>query len=92
MFSRSKAVKIEKSGKFFFFFGVYIRSMAEAELTEDAASPEDANLGKFDTAVAIDIEGLPAVRARSLHFEEGPGDAVGAGVANVGAVDVAAPA
>ena len=50
------------------------------------------NLGKFDTAVAIDIEGLPAVRARSLHFEEGPGDAVGAGVANVGAVDVAAPA
>lgn len=66
--------------------------MAEAELTEDASSPEDANLGKFETAVAIDIEGLPAVRARSLHLEEGPGDAVGAGVANVGAVDVAAPA
>lgn len=68
--------------------------MAE-ELTEDgtrSTGPEDAGFGDVESAVSAGKGGLPAVRARSLHLEEGPGDAVGAGVAGAVIVAEAAPA
>lgn len=87
VFPRSKAVELKlKPARIFFRRSI-------AELTEHATSPEDADLGKFKSAVSIGKEAFPAVRARSLHLEEGPGDAVGAGVAKAaGVVNVAAAA
>lgn len=46
--------------------------------------PKDTVLLKFESAVATGKEGLLVVRARSVHLEEGTGDAGGTrGVAGV---------
>jgi len=74
-------LKLKKPARLFVYKLTKHGRRPEEELTQDATSPEDADLGKFESAVAIGKQGLPAVRARSLHLEEGPGDAVGAAVA-----------
>jgi len=74
-------LKLKKPARLFVYELTKHGRRPEEELTEDATSPEDADLGKFESAVAVGKQGLPAVRARSLHLQEGPGDAVGAAVA-----------